>query len=153
MELRPQRIGGGMDGDAFERPVVLAPEGRALRRVLGPTPWVALEVLAAQSHHADGCVVADISVRGLAAELGVAKDTAARALATLRAKGVIAPRQSRTPLGRYATGSYVIAKTDLFAIAQRADSAPSMLSQAIRASKPRRLPTISSTQLSLLEAD
>jgi predicted ArsR family transcriptional regulator len=99
-------------------------------------------VLVARSHRSDSGIVADVSVRALAAELGVAKDTAARALATLRAKGVIALHQSRTPLGRYAAGSYMIAALDASGIAPRAVS-PSSKSRASKFS----------TQLSLLDAD
>jgi hypothetical protein len=104
--------------DAHEQVLVLRAEHRALRRALGPTPWVALEALVGRALEIDGLLVAEVSVRSLAAELGVAKDTAARALAALRAEGVIVVHQSRTALGRFGTASYAIATgEDVFAIA------------------------------------
>jgi hypothetical protein len=59
------------------------------RRSLGPTAWVAFEVLIERSETVAGERVAVASARTVAAELGVAKSTAARALAVLRAAGVV----------------------------------------------------------------
>ena len=51
-------------------------------------------------------------MRTLARSVGIAKDTAARAIHRLREAGVVAPVQSRTPAGVFDTGSYVIAGPD-----------------------------------------
>ena len=50
-----------------------------------------------------------MSVRSLADSLGVAKNTAARALQRLHAAGLILPAQARTAVGAFAAGSYTIA--------------------------------------------
>lgn len=80
-----------------------------LRRQLGPTAWVVFEelLLASTGHRAD--CVATVSVRALAGELGLAKDTVAQALVRLRRAGLVAAHQSRTASGVFATGSYVLA--------------------------------------------
>lgn len=84
-------------------------ETSALRRRVGPLAWCALEVLV---ERADGLVV-DASVRTIAAELGVAKNTAHRALAALTRAGVIAPMQDRDATGRFSVGRYRLHLDDL----------------------------------------
>jgi DNA-binding IclR family transcriptional regulator len=74
-----------------------------LRRQLGPTAWCTLEALL---ERADGTAVAVASVRSLAAELGVAKNTAHRALATLMRAGLVQPVQERGADGRFRPGRY-----------------------------------------------
>jgi hypothetical protein len=71
-------------------------------------PWAALEVLACRARTVDGALVAEIGVRALAVELGVAKDTAARALVVLRTHGVLVVDQRRTALGKFGPASYTI---------------------------------------------
>jgi hypothetical protein len=142
-----------MNADATLQPLGLQPAVCDLRRALGPMPWVALEVLASRSHEIDGVIVAFLSVRALAAGLGVAKDTAARALGTLRTKGVIALCQSRTPLGHFAARSYMIVTPDVLGIGPSGAPEPAKASSTARPSKPRPRPTIAPAQLSLLEAD
>jgi predicted DNA-binding transcriptional regulator YafY len=59
--------------------------------------------------------VADVSVRSLAVELGVAKNTALRAIKTLRAAGVVEHRQRRDGGGRYDASAYrLMLPTDVF---------------------------------------
>ena len=89
-----------MGADVAQPLVLLGPGSSGLRRILGPMPWVSLEALAARSCEIDGRLVADISVRSLATELGVAKDTAARALGVLRDAGLIVGTQDRGDRGR-----------------------------------------------------
>jgi DNA-binding transcriptional regulator YhcF (GntR family) len=88
---------------------VAAPGLGGLRRALGAQAWVALEVIVARSHAVDGEFVAHVSVRALATELGVAKDTAARAVGLLRDRGVVTVCQARGRGGRFGVGPYVIA--------------------------------------------
>jgi len=95
--------------DAAPRAVVLDAGCGALRRRLGALPWVALEVLTARTVEAEGERVAAIGVRGLAVELGVAKDTAARALGVLRAEGLIVLGQRRDGGGHFAEATYIVA--------------------------------------------
>jgi hypothetical protein len=67
--------------------VVVGPAAGAVRRVVGPVAWCALEHLAASPPvgHGDEDTVA-ASVRSLAGELGVSKHMAHRALVVLRAR-------------------------------------------------------------------
>lgn len=78
------------------------------RRSLGPTAWVAFEVLVERSETVAGERVAVASVRTIAAELGVAESTAARALAALRAAGLVTVAQTRDGAGQFGRTSYGI---------------------------------------------
>ena len=62
------------------RSIVVGGESSELRRALGPTSWVVLEELLLRSNGTSDECVARVSVRSLAASLGLAKDTAARAI-------------------------------------------------------------------------
>jgi DNA-binding transcriptional MocR family regulator len=85
------------------RVVTLGPGAPELRRQLGPTAWSALEVLVA-SMGADGDARA--SVRAVAAEVGVAINTAQRAIARLRHAGIVVPSQNRSVDGHFAAAVY-----------------------------------------------
>ena len=84
----------------------------ALRRDLGPTAWCALECLLERG---DGGAVAVASVRSLAADLGVAKNTAHRALAALVQAGIAEAVQGRSADGRFRPGGYRLHLGDLLA--------------------------------------
>lgn len=87
-------------------PITLGSASAPLRRSLGAQAWCALECLAGHATFgADGAVTV-ASVRSLAAELGVAKNTAQRALAALVAAGFATPEQRRRPDGTFETGRY-----------------------------------------------
>ena len=98
-----------MPAEASVRSVVVGAASSELRRALGPTSWVVLEELLLRSHGTTGDCVACVSVRSLAASLGLAKDTAARAIRRLRDVGLVTVAQQRTESGIFDTGSYVIA--------------------------------------------
>jgi DNA-binding IscR family transcriptional regulator len=86
--------------------LVLGERAAEVRRSLGPTSWAALEVLT--THAPNGaCVVA--SVRFVADELGVAKNTAHRAMRRLVDAGLAAPMQERSTDGRFVAGTYRLA--------------------------------------------
>ena len=90
------------------RSVVVGPRAAALRRRLGPTAWVVLEQLLTSSTGPEGDCRACASVRTLAAELAMSKDTVARALARLGSAGIVSADQSRSAAGTFTAGSYVI---------------------------------------------
>ena len=93
-----------------------------LRRALGPTSWMVLEELLLRSTGpADACV-ARVSVRALAASLGLAKDTAGRAIRRLRDTGLVAIAQQRTESGVFDTGTYLIAVPDCITLTAPARS-------------------------------
>ena len=64
---------------------------------------------------ADACV-ASASVRALATSLGLAKDTACRAIRRLRDAGLVTVAQQRTDAGIFDTGTYLIAVPDCIAL-------------------------------------
>ena len=89
--------------------VVVGAGACELRRALGPTSWMVLEELLLHSTGpADACV-ARVSVRALAASLGLAKDTTGRAIRRLRDTGLVTVTQQRTESGVFDTGTYLIA--------------------------------------------
>lgn len=82
--------------------ITLGPSSRALRRELGVLAWGVLEDVAFDTRlDHRGRAVAITSVRRVAANLGINKDTAARALARLGAVGLL----HRDP----GTGGYILA--------------------------------------------
>lgn len=81
-----------------------------VRRRVGPVAWCALEILADRPT-VDGVVEA--SVRSIARELGVAKNTAHRAIAALVRAGLVDAVQGRSAGGRFASGRYRLHLHDL----------------------------------------
>ena len=89
---------------------MIVSEQRALRRRLGPVAWCVLEDLLEDARvDSLGRRVATSSVRRLAGNLGISKDTTARALRRLTSAELIAalpaPRADR---GRFGGGAYLI---------------------------------------------
>lgn len=90
--------------------VALGPGSAPLRRELGPVAWSALEVIAFRCIcDGDDVLVARVGVRRLADEMGVAKNTAARATQMLLARGLIRRSQRRSASGRFERGLYELA--------------------------------------------
>lgn len=127
-------------------------EAAVLRRRLGPTAWAVLEQLIARSHGFTGTCVATATVRSLAVELGVSKDTAARAVGRLRATGLVAVEQARESTGTFATGSYRIDVPSCFVLD---DNAPTTDVTATPSRRPSRTASRPSApaQLSLIDLD
>ena len=65
-----------------------------MARRVGPTAWAVLTALAVDAEQTAGAQVARASVRSLAMELGLNKDTVARALARLRDARLVASMTS-----------------------------------------------------------
>lgn len=82
----------------------------AMRRDLGPVAWCALECLV---ERADSSGLVEASIRSVAHDLGVAKNTAHRALRTLVSAGLVATEQDRSIDGRFRTGRYQLHVDDL----------------------------------------
>ena len=110
----------------------------ATRRSLGPVAWCVLECLLERS---DDGRTSTASVRSIAADLGVAKNTAQRATASLVRAGVAEPVQERDAQGRFRPGRYRLNLTDLLA------DAPT---PTPRRPRPRAARRAAPTQLSLL---
>ncbi len=87
----------------------VAPESREIRRALGTTAWAILEEVALDAHlDEQGCLVAVTNVRRIARQLGISKDTAARALLRLADAGLIQCQSRRKETGEFAGSVYVV---------------------------------------------
>jgi DNA-binding MarR family transcriptional regulator len=76
--------------------VLVTPAGA--RRQLGPLAWTVLEALLLDvNDDADGVPIVHTSLRSLAGELGLDKDTVGRALARLGQAGVVRQRGAPAP--------------------------------------------------------
>ena len=86
------------------RPVVIGTESAAVIREIGPIAWVVLVHI--YGSPTAGTLSVTASARTLATELGLSKDTCARAIRTLRTADLIAIDTARTELGRFGTVRY-----------------------------------------------
>lgn len=88
--------------------LVLTDAARGLRRRLGPTAWTVLEELLIDATVGESIVV-ETHVRRIAAELGISKDSAARALRRLIAQDLVTRRRGRDPgSGCFGRSVYVL---------------------------------------------
>jgi DNA-binding transcriptional ArsR family regulator len=136
-----------------ERRIVLSAGTVELRRRLDPTAWVVFEQLLLESTGEGDTCAASVSVRSLATQLGLAKDTVARALVRLRSAGLVDASQSRTATGVYATGCYTLTIPTSITVDGHTSppppptTSPSTAPTATRAPHPTR--ATATTQLSL----
>jgi DNA-binding transcriptional ArsR family regulator len=126
------------------RRLVIGARSAGLRRELGTTSWVVFEQLLACSTGPVHDCRAEASVRSLAAELGLSKDTVARALSRLRRAGLVTLSQPRSAEGVFAGGSYEIAVPDSIAFdddpTDTADPpTPQLVTQMSKRPRPTRL--------------
>ena len=91
------------------RTIVVGPAAHELRRHVGATSWVVLEEMMQATTGPADRPVAEVSIRSLAASLGLAKDTVTRAVRRLRDVGVIEIEQRRSERGLFQTGVYRLA--------------------------------------------
>jgi hypothetical protein len=97
--------------------VTLGPAAAEWRRRLGPVAWCALEAVAEHVAPSPDDECAEVSIRTVAADLGIAPNTANRALRRLVDAGLVEPRQSRNRRGRFDAGTYrVTIPTDLLRV-------------------------------------
>jgi len=115
-----------------------------VRRRVGPTAWVVLEATVARAEADGGVITSVVSARSLAAELGLAKNTTARALSVLRLAGLLVAVQPRDCRGTFAAGSY---RVHLPANSLEHASA---VASPVFSSRTRRITPIAVAQLSLL---
>lgn len=145
-----------MTADRHQRrhSLLLGPTADETRRSLGPLAWAALEALVTDARPNGDVDVAATTVRQLAEHLGIAKNTAHRAVTALRHAGFIEPLQSRSTSGQFASGSYrlVVAPSILRLAADGSAPpvvAPPSVARPSSARPSRRVPS-PSQQLSLL---
>lgn len=89
--------------------IVIGPAAHELRRYVGVTSWVVLEEMMQTATGPADRLVAEVSIRSLAASLGLAKDTVTRAVRRLRDVGVIEVEQRRSERGVFQAGVYRLA--------------------------------------------
>ncbi|MFZ9042106.1 MAG: hypothetical protein ACO225_10555 [Ilumatobacteraceae bacterium] len=121
-----------------------------LRRQLGPTAWMVLEELLLASTGSVGSCDAEVSVRALAARLGLAKDTIARAMTRLRRVDLVTASQTRTTTGVFATGRYRLHVPDAITLTDHpATPAATASRSSSRSRTTRSTHSTRSTQLAL----
>jgi DNA-binding transcriptional ArsR family regulator len=87
----------------------VAPESRQARQRLGTTAWAVLEDVALDAHIDDRArLVAVTNVRRIALQLGISKDTAARALLRLAEAGLVERQSRRDESGTFSASVYVV---------------------------------------------
>lgn len=98
-----------MSAESTRRAIVVGPKAHELRRYVGSASWAVLEEMMQVPTGPSDRLVAEASIRALAASLGVAKDTVARAVRRPRYLGVIEADQRRADSGVFQTGIYRLA--------------------------------------------
>lgn len=134
-----------------QRPVLtLGPAAAEIRRALGPMTWVVLEHLGATAEHCAGESVSHESVRGIACELDLAKDTVARALRRLADAGLVEYVLSRSLDGRFTRSHYRLSFPAHLFLAP-GESSSVVDAPPSPAAPTRRRPPARAEQLSLIE--
>ncbi len=89
--------------------IVVGPACRELRRSLRPIEWMVLEEVALDARRDDaGDFVAATSARRVAEHVGLTPSAVARALARLRAAGIVIHARQAGPAGRFGLSAYVL---------------------------------------------
>ena len=112
------------------------------RRVAGPAAWCALEVLATTPPHegTDAWIVCS-SVRSVATRMGVAKNTARRALAVLREAGLVAPSQRRSGTGEFGSCEYRL-NVPADVLSRQRRTSPSGSSETVQSCRVPSMPPV-----------
>ena len=127
-----------MPAEPTRRAIVVGPKAHELRSYVGSASWAVLEEMMQVAVGPRDRLVAEVSIRSLATSLGVAKDTAARAVRRLRDLGVIEADQRRGDSGVFQAGVYRLAvPAACLAVAPDAPAAESPRATASR-SRARR---------------
>ena len=117
------------------RPVVVGTESAAVIREIGPIAWGRARPRSPTA----GTRSVTASARTLATDLGLSKDTCARALRTLRTADLIAIDTARTELGRFGTVRYRLTAPSRL-ISTRIDQASDPMPSEPRPSNPQITP-------------
>ena len=119
--------------------VTVTAAARPLRRRVGPTPWAVLEDMVCDAERdATGRLVAPTSVRRLAANRGLSKDTVARALTRLIDEGFIRREPvARDPGGSFTSGRYVLDEIELALLLESNQPATATVAKASRRRSPK----------------
>ena len=124
--------------------VVLGPDAPALRRRTGPVAWCALEILTSLTIDAGPVRVAPVGVRSVATAIGVAPNTAHRAIRILEQLGLVVPvSQERAHNGWFARAGYRV-EVPADALASEAPSRAAIAKRTrstSRAARPCSAPT------------
>ena len=88
------------------RSFVVRPAAGHLRRVLGPSTWVVLESLLARSTGTTEESIVAISIRALAVDVALSKDTVTRAVGQLHRVGLLTVVHPRTTGGTFGPTEY-----------------------------------------------
>ncbi len=107
---REEAARGCGPGDFDGVRLVLTPDTRSPRAALGPIAWAVLEdVLLDARQDEQGRLMATTNVRRVSAHVGIAKDTAAKALARLAAGGLLTRRRQRHgAAGKFIPSTYEV---------------------------------------------
>lgn len=88
-----------------------APDNASMRRLLRPIGWTVWQAVLEHAVDTDGVLVAAVSVRSRADELGLAKDTVAAAFRRLTAQGLIERQPQPRHGSRFSPGHYALHPT------------------------------------------
>lgn len=104
-----------------------------------------------RSVHRSGATVSEMSVRGVAAELSLAKDTVARAIQRLQRAGLVRRIDARLTDGRFGHGCYVLViPDDLFHVCPTRVPSPTTRRAATKSSRrPEQLALLDDTNETL----
>lgn len=110
--------------DTTHRSFDVLPAAAHLRRALGPSTWVVLETLLTRSTGTTHESTVTISIRDLAADVAMSKDTVTRAVGHLHQVGLLDVAHPRTGAGTFAPTEYrLMVPSDMFDLHRPADEA------------------------------
>jgi DNA-binding transcriptional MocR family regulator len=139
-----------LPAEPTRRAIVVGPKAHELRRYVGLSSWAVLEEMMQVATGPADRLVAEVSIRSLAASLGVSKDTVTRAVRRLRDLGVVEAEQARSQSGSFRAGSYRLC-VPAACLALEPGSLPAEAAPVARPSPLRRTSSRrSADQLSLL---